>query len=345
VTGRTFGIVAAVAAAIGLLCLAGPAVLVGGVLTASCGPADAASSTTIGVAPMDGWDGEQVANARIIVDVGVEMGVPARGWVIAVATAMQESGLRNLPGGDRDSIGLFQQRPSQGWGMPAQLADPAYQARRFFDKLLTVDGWLEMSLTEAAQLVQVSAYPQAYAKWEDDATAVVRAVAGEGLAACLEIGSGGWVLPVDGPVVSGFRPPERPGHDGIDIAAPKGATIRAAAAGVVTVVECNASLGGRAFSCDVDGSPSVKGCGWYSEIRHQGEVTTRYCHQLVRPAIEVGQPVVAGQPIGVVGTSGHSSGPHLHFEIHRGYPASEANAVDPVGFLRSVGVEVSPLAR
>lgn len=72
-----------------------------------------------------GWDGEQTANAAVIVAVGAELNVPPRGWVIALATAMQESGLRNLPGGDRDSIGLFQQRPSQGWGTPAQLRDPA----------------------------------------------------------------------------------------------------------------------------------------------------------------------------------------------------------------------------
>lgn len=338
-TGRTLGIVAAVAAAVGLLCVAGPVVLVGGVVTAACVPAVAGSSTTVSVGGVDGWDAEQVANAQIVVNVGLQMGVPARGWVIAVATAMQESGLRNVPGGDRDSIGLFQQRPSEGWGTPDQLADPAYQAGSFFNKLLAIDGWLDMPLTEAAQQVQISAYPQAYAKWEDDAAALVRVVAGEGLAACIDVGPGGWVMPVDGPVVSGFRTPERPGHDGIDIAAPKGAAVQAASAGVVTVVECNASLDGRPISCDVDGSPSVRGCGWYTEIRHQGDVTTRYCHQLVRPPVAVGQQVVAGQPIGVVGTSGHSSGPHLHFEIHRGHPASQANAVDPVRFLWSVGVE------
>ncbi|WP_449701866.1 hypothetical protein [Actinoplanes sichuanensis] len=120
------------------------------------------------------WSAEQVTNARIIVRVGRDRQIPARGWVIAVATALQESGLRNLPGGDRDSIGLFQQRPSQGWGTPAQLTDPAHQADRFYTRLITVADWQRMPLTDAAQAVQRSAYPDAYAKWEGDATSLVQ---------------------------------------------------------------------------------------------------------------------------------------------------------------------------
>jgi hypothetical protein len=90
----------------------------------------------------------------------------------------KESGLRNLAGGDRDSVGLFQQRPSQGRGTAQHSADPAHQAGRFFDKLLAVDGWQPLPLTDAAQAVQRSAYPDAYAKWEDDATALATAVTG-----------------------------------------------------------------------------------------------------------------------------------------------------------------------
>lgn len=159
--------------------------------------------------------------------------------------------------------------------------------------------------------------------------------------ACGEVGAGGWVMPVDGPIVSGFRTPARPGHDGIDIAAAKGTAVRAAASGVVIVIRCNASLGGAPYSCDVDGSPAVAGCGWYLEVLHGPNLITRYCHLLTRPAVVEGQPVAAGQPIGLVGTSGHSSGPHLHWEVHLGQPAAESNAVDPVGFLHSVGVPVS----
>ncbi|MEU4694773.1 peptidase M23 [Actinoplanes sp. NPDC023714] len=139
---------------------------------AGCVPAPAASAP----AASGRWTGAQIENARIIVAVGAERGVPEQALVIAVATAMQESGLRNLRGGDRDSIGLFQQRPSQGWGTPAQLRDPAYQTGKFYDKLLTVDGWQAMKLTEAAQAVQVSAYPKAYAKHTSAATRLVESL-------------------------------------------------------------------------------------------------------------------------------------------------------------------------
>lgn len=132
-------------------------------------PSDAASA-------LRGWNDEQIANARIIVTIGGQRRVPEQAVVIAVATALQESSLRNLRGGDRDSIGLFQQRPSQGWGTPAQLSDPAYQTGKFYDKLLTVDGWQKMRLTEAAQAVQVSAFPNAYAKHTRAATRLVDAL-------------------------------------------------------------------------------------------------------------------------------------------------------------------------
>ena len=125
---------------------------------------------------------DQVRIAAIIVRVGQDMNVPPRGWVIAVATALQESRLQNLPhlgeANDHDSIGVFQQRPSQGWGTPEQLADPAYQARKFYEKLLTIPGWENLPLTVAAQRVQVSAFPDAYAKWEQRANEVVGAVSG-----------------------------------------------------------------------------------------------------------------------------------------------------------------------
>lgn len=141
--------------------------------------ADAACTPGHGAAPapdLDGWTAEQIDNARIIVTIGAERGLPEQAQVIAVATAMQESSLRNLRGGDRDSIGLFQQRPSQGWGTPKQLADPAYQTRKFYDKLRKVRGWRQMRLTEAAQAVQISAFPEAYAKHTRAATHLVEAL-------------------------------------------------------------------------------------------------------------------------------------------------------------------------
>ncbi|GIE49209.1 peptidase M23 [Actinoplanes nipponensis] len=140
---------------------------------AACPPRPGASAAA---SALDGWSDEQIANARLIVAIGNDRRVPVRGQVIAVATALQESRLRNLRGGDRDSIGLFQQRPSQGWGTPGQLADPAYQTHKFYDKLLAVDGWQRMRLTDAAQTVQVSAFPEAYAKHARAATRLVDAL-------------------------------------------------------------------------------------------------------------------------------------------------------------------------
>lgn len=120
---------------------------------------------------------EMTVNARIIIQVGREMRIPNYGIVIALATAAQESRLRNLDHGDRDSVGLFQQRPSSGWGSPQQIREPRYAARAFFGGpasptpgntrgLLDIDGWQNLSVAEAAQAVQRSAFPSAYARWE-----------------------------------------------------------------------------------------------------------------------------------------------------------------------------------
>ena len=125
---------------------------------------------------------ERRGNAQIIINVGRELGVPDYGIVIALATAMQESSLRNINWGDRDSVGLYQQRPSTGWGTVEELLDPAYATRLFLGGasnpntgrtrgLLDVSGWETMTLTDAAQRGQISAYPQAYAKWEASAWA------------------------------------------------------------------------------------------------------------------------------------------------------------------------------
>ncbi len=121
---------------------------------------------------------EMRTHAATIVRVGRELGVPQYGIVIALATAMQESTLRNLSWGDRDSVGLFQQRPSSGWGTAADLQIPSHAARLFYvgrsgytRGLLDIPGWQSMTLTQAAQAVQISAYPNHYAKWEASAWA------------------------------------------------------------------------------------------------------------------------------------------------------------------------------
>jgi hypothetical protein len=110
---------------------------------------------------------EQVANAATIAAVGRDRGLPERAIVIALATAQQESRLRNLDYGDRDSLGLFQQRPSSGWGSEAEVQDPVYAAGKFYDHLVGVPGWETGRLTEVAQAVQRSAFPEAYQQWDE----------------------------------------------------------------------------------------------------------------------------------------------------------------------------------
>ncbi|UQU66792.1 hypothetical protein COUCH_11210 [Couchioplanes caeruleus] len=164
-----------------LACFGLPMLLLSAVMGSSSGACSvaAAPSTNVSVQPTatTTWDTDQLNIALTIIQVGVTKGVGSWGQTIALAVAMQESGLRNLPylgaDNDHDSIGVFQQRPSQGWGTPEQLADPAYQAGKFYDKLKTIAGWQTMPLTEAAQAVQLSAYPDAYAKWTTNAVALV----------------------------------------------------------------------------------------------------------------------------------------------------------------------------
>ncbi|MCA2215867.1 M23 family metallopeptidase [Jidongwangia harbinensis] len=294
---------------------------------------------------------EQIRNAAIIINVGSDLKLPPRAWVIAVATAMQESRLTNLgflgERNDHDSLGLFQQRPSTGWGTPAQVQDPVYASRKFYEKLQTVKGWERMSLTRAAQRVQRSAYPNAYAKHESLAAQIVNLLTngaanavGDSLAmVCAaggKIAAGGWTIPLKSVVGSGFRTRSRPTHQGVDLIVGKYTPIAAVASGVVSVMKCDEDRRGRR-SCNVDGYPGKGGCGWMVEIVHAGNEMTRYCHLIQRPSVDVGDEVAAGQPIGRVGSSGNSSGPHLHFEVHLNNDRTSRGAVDPVDFMQSKG--------
>jgi len=127
---------------------------------------------------------EQMSNAKAIVAAGQAKGLPPRAWVIAIATSLQESQLKNIgdlgAANDHDSLGLFQQRPSSGWGTPEQIQDPIYSATAFYNGLVDVPGWQNLPLTQAAQKVQVSAYPDHYAKHEAQAGAMVSALYGVG---------------------------------------------------------------------------------------------------------------------------------------------------------------------
>ncbi|MFI7284589.1 hypothetical protein ACIBOV_30460 [Micromonospora chersina] len=120
---------------------------------------------------------EQTANAKAIIAATKKAGLPERAAVISIATSLQESKLENLghlgDANDHDSLGLFQQRPSSGWGTPEQITNPEYSTLAFLKGLKQVDGWQDMPLTDAAQTVQVSAYPDAYAQWEQQAADIV----------------------------------------------------------------------------------------------------------------------------------------------------------------------------
>lgn len=167
--------------------------------TADCSVTDAPANGVSGYSP------EQSLNAAIIVAVGKQMDVPQYGQVIAIAAALQESGLRNLNHGDRDSLGLFQQRPSQGWGTPTQIMNPAYAATAFYRHLLAIPDWQQMSLNDAAQTVQRSATPTAYGHHEPAARALTAAV---GAATCTPV-------PAPGPAAAqaiAYPPP--PPNDG-----------------------------------------------------------------------------------------------------------------------------------
>ncbi|AXE80818.1 C40 family peptidase [Streptomyces atratus] len=188
-TGAVVGLFAS-----GPLLLAVPILAIGaGTASASCSTGGAQAVDTSAVASqvkaiLDGGDkgtvsvpglddpAEQVPNAKTIQATGVAMNIPARGQVVALATALQESGLRNLTYGDRDSLGLFQQRPSQGWGTANEILDPVHSSTKFYEGLQKVSGWQSLSVTQAAQAVQRSGFPEAYAKWEPLATALQKAI-------------------------------------------------------------------------------------------------------------------------------------------------------------------------
>lgn len=144
----------------------------------ACGPVATVAGRTLTL------DDEQLANARAIIQTGRSLDIPARGLVVAIATSLQESTLKNIDWGDRDSVGLFQQRDA--WGPFSVRMDPAASATMFYTGgrqgqpgLTDIDGWAAMSITRAAQAVQVSAFPLAYAKWETLAASLVESVIGD----------------------------------------------------------------------------------------------------------------------------------------------------------------------
>ena len=289
--------------------------------------------------------GVQLGNAATIQKVGASKGVPERGLVVSIATAMQESKIKNLASravpesmsypnddvaaGDHDSVGIFQERRAWWNGSVANGMNVEYSARQFFGGaddtpnipgLLDINGWQSMSIAQAAQAVQVSAFPDAYAQWEGLARAVV-----DGSSVSCQDGSGttsgAWTAPLKPgtySITSDFGPRACNGcttfHKGVDLGAPTGTPVYAAAKGTVIFAGVMGTYGNMI------------------EVDHGGGVTTRHAH-LSRIIATDGTPVEPGQLIGEVGNTGNSFGAHLHFETR-----IKATPVDPVPFLRQKGV-------
>lgn len=263
--------------------------------------------------------GEQLANAATIMSVGKSMGANSRDLMVAIMTAMQESSLRNLTGGDRDSLGLFQQRPSMGWGTREQILDPRYAAKKFFQQELKVKGRDKMPLTLVAQAVQRSGLPYAYAKWEDMARAIVSGTVFQANGAFTNTNLKGWRKPLTSYQISQEWNPR---HGGIDLATPTGSRVYAANAGTVVT---SADLHG---SNPYNTSP-YRSYGRYIVIDHGGK-STLYAHLSQRYA-KAGQRVGAGAMIGLSGSTGNSTGPHLHFETRGpgGFPGFNPKSIIP----------------
>lgn len=292
-------------------------------------------------ADSSGFDAEQIQNAKTIIAVGKQAGVPAYGWVIAIATALQESGLHNLRYGDRDSVGLFQQRPSAGWGSVAQIENPTLSAEAFFGVgahshntgLLQIPGWRKMQVTAAAQAVQRSAFPLAYAQHQEQAQALVAGLAKGVTSADLTptttdvsctIGLAGMSTSVVRPVAVGVGTDlDNYGgsgshwasiHTGDDLAAPCGTPVQAATSGTIQIK----TGGGWAWAGN-----------WLVQVSTgPGALTTWYGHMRKLDVVP-GQQVKAGQVIGEVGDLGNATGCHLHFEVHPHGGGYLQDQVDP----------------
>ncbi|MFD6175534.1 MULTISPECIES: M23 family metallopeptidase [unclassified Isoptericola] len=308
----------------------------------------------------------QLGHAATIVTVGVQIdGVGRDGVLVALMAALTESRLlmyanttaypesasfpHDADGADHDSLGIFQMRPAAGWGTVADLMDPAYQARAFFGGpsgpntgsprgLLDVPGWASLPKAAAAQAVEVSAYPDRYAAWEPAARQILAELTSEpsspGTASPAPGDSRAAVLPVVTATVfplpagtwtrtSGYGMRLNPVlgirrlHAGVDLAAPAGTPVLATATGRVTYAGTSSGLGNHIIvEHHVDGQEMAS---VYGHLRDGG------IH------VRAGDVVAAGQRIGDVGSTGNSTGPHLHFEIRPG--GATGAAVDPDAWL------------
>lgn len=361
------------------LVLVGVGVVMNPAASASC--TVAGTSVTVGDVPDElsvttangetfTLNNQQLTHAATIIETGTSIdGVTQDGLVIALMAALTESTLRMLSntsvypesadypndgdGSDHDSLGLFQMRPQSGWGTVAELMDPTYQAQAFFGGptgpnhpsprgLLDIPGWEQMDKGEAAQAVEVSAYPDRYRNYEPVAETILTTLTGttttasagastgdatvpavqtvaESSRVVFPVPAGTWVLTSEyGPRVHPISG-ESSFHTGTDFAAPDGTPILAAADGTVTVAEFSGGYGGLIV------------------IEHtlNGQtVATAYGHMWETGIhVQPGETVTAGQHIGDIGSSGNSTGPHLHFEVRTG--GTDGEHTDPAAWLNA----------
>lgn len=311
-------------------------------------------------------DRQQLTHAATIITVGAQtQGVGRAGVLVALMAALTESRLRMLAspiavpesadypndgaGSDHDSLGLFQMRPSAGWGTVAELMDADYQARAFYGGktgpnypsprgLLDIPGWQSLDPGEAAQAVEVSAYPDRYQNYQPVAEAILTVLTRraettpggtplgdvpETTSLVFPLPNGTWVK------TSGFGwradpfTGERTFHSGTDWAAADGTPILALADGVVSHAGFSSGYGGLIIVEHTIGGERIASA--YAHMWESGIL------------VSVGDRVVAGQHIGNVGSSGRSTGAHLHFEIRPG--GTNAAAVDAEPWLESRGVQ------
>ncbi|OJV75951.1 MAG: peptidase M23 [Cellulomonas sp. 73-92] len=318
-----------------------------------------ALQVTTGTGATISLDHQQLTHAATIIDTGARTpGVGYDGILVALMAALTESRLRQLAntsaypdsatypndgdGADHDSLGLFQMRPAAGWGTVAQLMDPGYQARAFYGGpagpnagsprgLLDIPGWQQLTPGQAAQAVEVSAFPDRYQTYQPAATSILATLTTapgpsptSSESPMPETGSLVFPLPAGTYVrTSGYGMRDDPLtgqrrlHAGVDWAAPAGTPILALADGLVLQAGLTQDGTGRiVLEHTIDAQPVA------SVYLH---MTTNGIH------VHAGDHVIAGQHIGDVGSTGHSTGPHLHFEIHPGGP--DTSAIDPEPWL------------
>lgn len=308
----------------------------------------------------------QLSQAATIITVGSKIdGINRNALKIALMAALTESNLRmlsnigsypesaNYPndgdGSDHDSLGLFQMRPQAGWGSIDQLMDPIYQAKAFFGGptgpnfpsprgLLDIPGWQTMSLGEVAQSVEVSAFPDRYENYAPVAEKILITLTAnkadssatsstsslnlsqpqfKASKVVFPLPEGTWLVTDKfGPRIDPISG-EQSTHHGLDLGAADGTPILAAADGFVTVAEFSAAWGGLIV------------------VEHQFDseiIATAYVHMWEHGIhVRAGEQVTAGQHIGDVGSSGYSTGAHLHFEVRPG--GTNATAIDPAVWL------------